>query len=103
MAQDTGTLLSFCGQPLSAENLNFIQGIAEEFRSLERTEIANTVCELLQWVHPTGKLKTVECRAFMESLEVHGLIRLPPTRKSVSQKPPIILRWFFSARAAGIP
>jgi hypothetical protein len=80
MAQNAGTLLSFCSQPLSVEELIFIQGIAEDFSSLGRTEIANTVCELLQWVRPTGKLKTVECRAFLESLQADGLIRLPPLR-----------------------
>ena len=80
MAQDVGALLSFCGQQLSVGELIFIQGIAEDFSSLGRTEIANTVCELLQWVRPTGKLKTVECRAFLESLEADGFIRLPPLR-----------------------
>lgn len=80
MARNAGTLLSFCGQPLSVEELIFIQSIAKDFSSLGRTEIANTVCELLQWVRPTGKLKTVECRAFLESLQADGLIGLPPLR-----------------------
>lgn len=80
MARDGGTLLSFCGQPLSVEELIFIQGIIEDFSGLGRTEIANTVCELMQWVRPTGRLKTVECRAFLESLQAKGLTRLPPAR-----------------------
>lgn len=71
---------TFCGQPVLDEELALIQGIVEEFSGLGRTEIANTVCELLQWVRPTGKLKTVECRAFLESLEACGLLRLPPRR-----------------------
>ncbi|MDR3566416.1 MAG: hypothetical protein P4L43_00150, partial [Syntrophobacteraceae bacterium] len=62
MIQDSGALLSFCGQPFSVEELIFIQSIAKDFSGLGRTEIANTICELLQWVRPTGKLKTVECR-----------------------------------------
>lgn len=80
MIQDSGALLSFCGQPLSVEELIFIQSIAKDFSGLGRTEIANTICELLQWVRPTGKLKTVECRAFLESLHADGLIGLPPLR-----------------------
>lgn len=72
--------LAFCGQPVSAEELALIQGIAEDFSGLGRTEIANTVCELLQWVRPTGKLKAVECRAFLESLEARGLLHLPQRR-----------------------
>jgi hypothetical protein len=31
-------------------------------------------------VRPTGKLKTVECLAFIESLEARGLLRLPQRR-----------------------
>lgn len=75
------THLAFCGRTVSAEDLTLIQGIAKEFSGLGRTEIANTVCELLQWVRPTGKLKTVECRTFLESLEDYGLLRLPPRRQ----------------------
>lgn len=85
MEQPPKTLLSFCGRPLSAEELALIQGIAEDFSGLGRTEIANTVCELLQWVRPTGKPKTVECRAFLESLQADGLIRLPPLRPQRSR------------------
>jgi hypothetical protein len=72
--------LSFCGRPVSQDELALIEGISKEFSGFGRTEIANTVCELLQWVRPTGKLKTVECRAFLESLEELGLVRLPPRR-----------------------
>lgn len=80
----------FCGQPVSTADLTLIQGIAEEFSGLGRTEIANTVCELLQWVRSTGKLKTVECRAFLESLEDAGLLRLPPRRsqRRPERRPP---------------
>jgi hypothetical protein len=90
MEQDIVTLPPFYGRPLSPAELALIQGIAKEFSALSRTEIANTVCELLQWVRPTGKLKTVECRAFLESLEDDGLLRLPPRRpqRRPQHKPP---------------
>lgn len=90
MEQDIATLPPFYGRPLSPAELALIQGIAKEFSALSRTEIANTVCELLQWVRPTGKLKTVECRAFLESLEDDGLLRLPPRRpqRRPQHKPP---------------
>lgn len=90
MEQDVTAPLSFCGRLLSPAELALIQGIAKEFSALGRTEIANTVCELLQWVRPTGKLKTVECRAFLETLEDDGLLRLPPRRpqRRPQHKPP---------------
>ena len=80
MTPSTETKITFCGQPLSAEELALIQGIAKDFSNLGRTEIANTACELLQMVRPTGKLKTVECRAFLETLEADGILILPPRR-----------------------
>ena len=91
MERDTTTAPSFCGRSLSKADLALIQGISEEFGSLGRTEVANTVCELLQWIRPTGKLKTVECRAFLESLEEAGLLRLPsrrPQRRPQHKPPP---------------
>lgn len=89
MIRDTTAFL-FCGRPLLAEELTLIQGVVKEFSALGRTEIANTVCELLQWVRPTGRLKTVECRAFLESLEEAGLLRLPLRRpqQRPQHKPP---------------
>ena len=80
MSQGIGTNISFCGRPLSSEELTLIQNIAKDFSSLGRNEIANTVCELLQMFRPTGKLKTVECRAFLETLEADSLLNLPPLR-----------------------
>lgn len=90
MTQVIRATLSFCGRPISAQELSLIQGIVKDFGSLGRTEIANTVCELLQWVRPTGKLKAVECREFLETLEADGLLRLPPRRaqRRGERKPP---------------
>lgn len=90
MEQQPTTPMLFCGRAVSAADLNLIQGIAKEFSGLGRTEIANTVCELLQWARPTGKLKTVECRTFLESLEDAGLLRLPPLRpqRRPERRPP---------------
>jgi hypothetical protein len=90
MTQVIGATRSFCGRPISDEEFSLIQSIVKDFASLGRTEIANTVCELLQWVRPTGKPKAVECRAFLETLEADGLLRLPPrrTQRRGERKPP---------------
>jgi len=90
MTQSIGTNLSFCGRPLTTDELSLIQGIAKDFAALGRTEIANTICELLQMIRPTGKLKTVECRLFLETLEAGGFLVLPPRRsqRSGPRKPP---------------
>jgi hypothetical protein len=70
----------FCGQVVTVGQLSEIREIIETFPKLSRTELANTVCELFLWKRPTGKLKTVECRQFLEVLNEKGAIRLPECR-----------------------
>jgi hypothetical protein len=67
----------FCGQVVSQDLLGEIVVIVETFPKLTRTELANTICELFSWKRPTGKLKTVECRQFLERLDARGIIQLP--------------------------
>jgi len=39
--------------------------------------LSKTLCELLEWKRPTGKLKYEECRAFLEHLRDQGVLTLP--------------------------
>jgi len=71
----------FCGQIVKKEQLDEIIEIIEIFPKLSRTELANTVCEIFSWKRPTGKLKSVECRQFLERLDEKGTIKLPACRK----------------------
>lgn len=73
----TNKPLQFCGEALSREQLTLIKKIVSRYSGFGRNEIANTLCELLDWVRPNGKLKTVECRLFLEELEKRNLIQLP--------------------------
>jgi hypothetical protein len=75
----TGSL-RFCGELVSSDQLVLINQIVTRYRGLSRTELANTVCELLDWVRPNGKLKTVECRQFLEQLQSRNALALPATR-----------------------
>lgn len=76
----------FCGQIVNHDQLNEIVEIIETFPKLSRNELANTVCELFSWKRPSGKLKSVECRQFLEHLEGKGLIKLPACRKQFANK-----------------
>lgn len=71
---------SFCGEAVSQEDLSLIQQVIERYPNLSRTELANTLCELLDWNRINGGLKTVECRQFLETLEAQSLIQLPQRR-----------------------
>ena len=68
--------LTFCGNPVSSEDLELILEIVNDY-GLPRLELAATVCELLDWRRPSGKLKEIESLQFLESLETRGLLSLP--------------------------
>jgi len=72
---------TFCGQVVSEVQRNEIVEIVSTFPKLSRSELANTICELFSWKRPTGKLKTVECRQFLERLDAKAIIQLPACRK----------------------
>ena len=83
----------FCGDQISPDQINEIAVIVATFPKLTRTELANTICELFSWKRPTGKLKTVECRQFLERLNDRGIIKLPACNiQFVSQTKPNIGR-----------
>ena len=73
--------LTFCGRTFGAGELELMRQIAQEFSSLRVTEIARTVCELLEWRRPTGGLKNHECRQLLERLQAEGFLQLPEVRK----------------------
>ena len=64
-----------------------MQQVATECGALGLTEIARTVCELLAWTRPSGRLKTHECRQLLVRLHDRGVLPLPPRRLSGPQGP----------------
>ncbi len=72
--------ITFCGEVVGAEQLSLVIEVSERYPHLSRTELANTVCELLGWQRANGRLKTVECRQWLERLQARAMIRLPERR-----------------------
>lgn len=70
----------FCGRPVSAQELEVVKAVTCDCAGLSRTELANTLCEILDWRRPNGKLKTVECRTFLEELDAQSILQLPKGR-----------------------
>jgi hypothetical protein len=93
--------ISFCGHQLSAEELKLIRDIVHDFPALSITELAKTICELLDWRRPTGALKNHECYLFLQKLRERGwLSSLPETRAaSVSRPRPIAVNWQSDSQA----
>lgn len=73
--------LTFCGRIFGTGELELMRQTALEFSTLGVTEIARTVCELLEWKRPGGGLKNHECRQLLERLQAEGFLKLPEVRK----------------------
>lgn len=72
----------FCGREFTTRELTLIRDVVEMCDGVSRMELANTVCELLEWKRPGGSLKGRECREFLERLESTGLLDLPEKRET---------------------
>src|SRR5436190_644447 len=73
--------LTFCGRTFRTSELELMRQTAREFAALGVTEIARTVCELLEWKRPSGGLKNHECRQLLERLQAEGFLDLPNLRR----------------------
>lgn len=82
---------SFCGQLVTTEQFSLIKKTTTRYQNLSRTEIASTLCELLEWHRPNGKPKTVECRDYLQQLEALELIQLPVQSKKRSKKEAVVI------------
>jgi hypothetical protein len=73
----------YCGREFTPKELALMREVVESCSGLSRTELAQTVCELVGWKRPSGHLKAQECRELLEQLELAGALVLPerqPTR-----------------------
>ena len=77
MSQKIATEIRFCGQIVTQSDLELIRSVVNCCRGLSRTELANTICELLGWERASGRLKRVECLQFLDQLEAEGQVSLP--------------------------
>ena len=73
--------LTFCGRTFHRHELELMSQTAAQFSALGVTEIARTVCELLEWKRPNGGLKNHECRQLLEQLAAAGTLTLPEIRR----------------------
>jgi len=70
----------FCGRGFSVQEVSLIQEVVQTCTGISRWELANTVCELLDWKRPAGGLKERDCRDLLERLEKQGVLTLPDKR-----------------------
>src|ERR1700675_1819363 len=73
--------VTFCGRRFTAQEVELMHVVAHDYAGLGVTEIARTICELLQWTRPSGGLKNHECRQLLERLAAEGVLTLPELRR----------------------
>lgn len=69
--------VTFCGRAFTAQEVELMRTVAQDYAGLGVTEIARTICELLDWKRPNGGLKNHECRQLLERLQAEGVLTLP--------------------------
>jgi len=84
-----GDGLAFCGQTLTVAELGMVRGITREFANLAWTELAATICELLQWRRPNGRLKSRECYLFLRELHRRGWLPWLTAPQPKSRRTPL--------------
>jgi len=72
--------VAFKDRTFSEAELRLVREVVARCAGLSRQELANTVCELLEWRRPGGGLKTWECKALLAELEARGALALPALR-----------------------
>ncbi len=79
--------LSFCGRELTAAEKSLVEEVTRECRHLSLTELAFTVCELLEWRRPNGGLKTRECYLFLQACQARGWLPWLPAPRARLRRP----------------
>jgi len=80
--------ITFNGRTFTVEDLQVIRTLTTDCAGLPRTELAYTLCELLDWRRPTGRLKNHEGRLLLEHLAAKGLVTLPLLREAAAHRGP---------------
>jgi hypothetical protein len=83
-----GKGLSFCGRAVSDAEVALIRQVTRECANLALTELAATLCELLQWRRPNGGLKSRECYLFLRELHRRGWLPWLPEPQRRQRRAP---------------
>ena len=80
------TMIAQCGRSFNSKEIEQIKETVELFPQLSRKELAETICEHLEWFTAAGTNKIDACSKLLEKLEDDGSIRLPE-KKTIVPKP----------------
>lgn len=86
-------IFTFAGRKFTEEDMEHIKWARETYPNLSRTELAGTICHIIDWLTPSGRAKVQQCSSLLEELEKEGFLDLPPKQvqstrgKKQSEKP----------------
>ena len=75
-----------CGREFTHQEIKQVQETVSVFSNLSRSELAETICEHLNWFRASGNNKQDACLKMLEKLEANGLLQLPARRIQVKSK-----------------
>ena len=81
MREMTNHILSFAGRKITEEDIEHIKWARETYPNLSRTELAGTICHIIDWLTPSGRAKLAQCYDLLCLLEKEDIIDLPPKQK----------------------
>ncbi len=71
------TIRTFSGRGFGSEDIKLIKWVIGKYPKLSVTELASTICELLEWTTPAGRAKRIQCVTFLDQLEKEDVLKLP--------------------------
>ncbi len=77
------------GREISSQDLEHIGEIVRRFPKLSRNELADTICEHLEWLTASGMPKTTACLKLLLRLEGEGEIVLPGLKPELARPKPM--------------
>jgi hypothetical protein len=83
-------IASFCGRVLTPSELILVRQIIADFPRLSQAELAYTICELMEWRRPNGKLKKTECVEWLQKWQHRILPALPELRVTKPRGPQLV-------------
>ncbi len=86
MGQKVATSINQCGREINPQELGTIQETVKLFKRLKRWELAETICEHLEWYRATGSRKVDACMKLLEKLEARGVLKLPPKQEHAKSR-----------------
>lgn len=73
---------------LTASEWDLVGQIIADFPRLSQAELAHTICELLEWRRPNGKLKAAECVEWLQNLQQRSSVPALPELRVTKPRGP---------------